>query len=133
MAFDELKARLTATPILALPRDEGQYILDVDASGEGLGAVLSQVQADEEKVIGYASRLCNRAEANYCITRRELLALVYGLKQYRQYLLGRSFLIRTDHSALQWLRSKKEPVGQHARWIDLVEQYDFTISTLCSV
>ena len=115
-AFKQLKERLTTAPILGMPRDEGTYILDTDASNVGLGAVLSQEQDGQEVVLAYASRTLSRAERNYDVTRRELLAVVYGLKVYRQYLLGRRFMIRTDHSALQSLRKTPEPIGQQARW-----------------
>jgi len=53
------------------------------------------------------------------------LAVVYGLKVYRQYLLGRPFVIRTDHSALQSLRKTPEPIGQQARSQTFIEQFNF--------
>ena len=56
-------------------------------------------------VIAYSSRALSKPERNYDTTRRELLAIVYGFKTYKQHLLGRHFVIRTDHSALQWLRT----------------------------
>jgi len=68
--------------------------LDTDASDFGLGTVLSQEQDGCERVIAYASRTLNKAERKYETTRKELLAIVYGLKQYKQYLLGRHFVIR---------------------------------------
>ena len=54
----------------------------------------------------------NNCEIKYCITRKELAAIIFGLKQYRQYLLGRRFTIRSDHAALLYLRSAKELIGQ---------------------
>ena len=126
-AFVELKKRLTEAPVLALPQDEGMYILDTDASADSLGAVLSQVQDGLEKVICYGSRVCSRSECNYDVTKRELLAIVYFLKTFRQYLLGRKFLLRTDHSALQWLRRTPRPVGQQARWLTTIEEFDFEV------
>ena len=126
-AFEELKIRLTTTPILAMPRDDGEYRLDTDASGEAIGAVLSQVQDGEEKVVAFASRLLSHSERNYCVTRRELLAVVYFIKHFRAYLLGHHFLLRTDHAALKWLRSMPEPVGQQARWLEQMEEYTFDI------
>ena len=57
--------------------DDGRYILDMDASETSIGAVLSQVQNGEERVIAYASRTYNKAERNYCTTRKELLAVIY--------------------------------------------------------
>ena len=126
-AFDELKRRLISSPILAMPQDEGQYRLDTDASNESIGAVLSQVQDGQEYVVAYASRLLTAPERNYCVTRRELLAIVYFIKQFRPYLLGKKFTIRTDHAALRWLRNMPEPIGQQARWLELLEEYEFDI------
>ena len=100
-AFEALKERLMTEPVLALPTDDGQYVLDTDASDHGLGAVLSnRTPSGEERVIAYASRRLQASELNYETTRKELLAVVYGLKQFRQYLHGRHIVIRTDHAAL---------------------------------
>ena len=126
-AFEELKKRLVSSPIVAMPQNEGEFRLDTDASNEAIGAVLSQVQDGEERVVAYASRLLTRQEKNYCVTRRELLAVIYFVKHFRPYLLGRKFLIRTDHAALKWLRNMPEPVGQQARWLELLEEYEFDI------
>ena len=126
-AFRKLKDLLTSTPILAMPTDDGTYYLDVDACDTGLGAVLIQDQNGAETVIAYASRTLSKPEKNYDVTKKELLAVVYGLKNYKQYLLGRKFVIRTDHQALQWLRKTPEPMGQLARWLTLIEEYDFSI------
>lgn len=126
-AFIQLKEKLTTAPILGMPTTDGLWYLDTDASDTGLGAVLSQRQNDNEVVIAYASRVLNRSERNYDVTKREMLAVIYGLKNFRQYLLGRAFILRTDHSALQWMRNTPEPMGQLARWITLLEQYNFTI------
>ena len=126
-AFDELRRRLTTAPVVSLPRDEGEYRLDTDASNWAIGAVLSQVQDGEEKVIAYGSRLYSKAEAQYCTTRKELFAVVFFTKYYKQYLLRRKFLIRTDHTALQWLRRTPDPVGQQARWLEQLATFEFDI------
>ena len=126
-AFDELKAALMSPPILALPRDDGMFILDTDAADHSIGAVLSQMQDGQEKVIAYAGRTLNKCEYNYCTTRKELLAVVYFTKLFRQYLLGKHFRIRTDHSAITWLRRTREPIGQNARWLELLEEYNFEV------
>ena len=126
-AFQCLKEKLTTAPIIALPRDEGTFTLDTDASKYSIGAVLSQNQDGEERVVAYGSRLYSQAESNYCTTRQELLAIVYFVRQFKQYLLGRKFLIRTDHAALQWLKRTPEPVGQQSRWLEQLAAYDFDI------
>ena len=102
-------------------------MLDTDASDFGLGAVLAQRQGEQERVIAYASRTLGKPEQKYETTRKELLAIVAGLKQFHQYLLGRHFVIRTDHAALTWLRRTAEPMPQLARWLTFIEQFDYEI------
>ena len=114
---------MTTAPVVAMPHDDGNYRHDTDASGDAIGGVLSQVQDGEERVVAFASRLLSHAEKNYCVTRRELLAVVYFIKHFRAYLLGHHFLLRTDHTALKWLRSMPESVGQQARWLEQMEEY----------
>jgi len=126
-AFDELKTRLTTAPVLASPCSTETYYLDTEASEFGLGVVLSQEQDGEEHVSSYASRSLNTAERSYSITRKELLAVVFGLKRFRPYLIGTQFVIRTDHSALQWLRRTPEPIAQAARWLAIMEEFQFTV------
>ena len=114
-------------PVLALPNETGLFVLDTDASDRSIGAVLSQNQDGEEKVIAYAGRTLSVNERNYCITRKELLAVVYFLKYFKHYLLGREFLVRTDHAALSWLRKTPEPIGQNARWLGFMEEFNFRV------
>ena len=126
-AFEVLREALTTPPILAMPNDTGEFILDTDASDQTIGAVLSQLQDGAEKVIAYASRKLDKREVNYCITRKELLAIVHSLKYFKQYLLGRRFKIRTDHAPLTWLRRTPDPIGQQARWLEIMEEFDFQV------
>ena len=126
-AFDQLKLALTEAPVMALPNDQDEFILDCDASNHSIGAVLSQVQDGVERPICFASQLYNKHEVNYNVTRKELLAVVTFVKKFRQYLWGRSFRIRTDHAALQWLKRTPEPIGQQARWLEILEEYNYSI------
>ena len=87
---------------------DGDFVLDVDASTHGAGAILHQYQNGELLVNEYASRLFNAAERAYCTTRQELAAVVFGLKRFRQYVLGRKVLVRSDHAALSYLRRTKD-------------------------
>ena len=129
-AFQKLKSSLTTAPILGYPsaEEDDVFLLDTDASNCHIGAVLSQRQGGEEKVIAYGSKVLSKSERNYCVTRRELLAVVHFIRQYRHYLLGRKFELRTDHGALAWLFKFKEPEGQVARWLEALSEYDFKIS-----
>ncbi|MEW8548046.1 MAG: RNase H-like domain-containing protein, partial [Candidatus Thiodiazotropha sp.] len=127
-AFNQLKRVLTSAPVLAYPQSHAEYILDCDCSGYGLGSVLSQKQDGVERVISYFSKSLTKAERNYCVTRRELLAVVSAVKHYHHYLFGAKFTIRTDHSALRWLlKTFKNPEGQISRWIEVLSAYNFDI------
>jgi len=126
-SFKALKQRLTTPPILAAPKDEGRFVWDTDASDQALGTVLQQEQDGELKVISYASRALSDTERRYCITRKELLGVVYGLKKYTQHLLGRPIIVRTDHAALTFLMRIPEPLGQQSRWLDFIGEFNIVI------
>eukprot|EP00731_Ephydatia_muelleri_P032795 Em0024g339a len=80
-----------------------------------------------EAVIAYASRSLSRQEQRYCVTRRELLAVVEFIHHFRHYLLGVHFTLRTDHGSLVWIQNFKEPEGQLARWLERLQEYTFTV------
>jgi hypothetical protein len=81
----------------------------------------------DEYVCAYASRVLRGAEKNLSVTEKECLAVIYGLREFRVYLLGSKFTLYTDHIALTWLLNIKEPVGKLYRWAVLIQQYDFDI------
>ena len=124
-AFTTLKEKLTQAPILVYPRFDSEalpFVLQTDASSVGVGAVLEQ----GGKVVAYASRTLTKSERQYSVIQRECLATVYGMKQFRHYLLGRSFTLVTDHAPLQWLSAQKME-GLLCRWSLAIQEYDFTM------
>ena len=129
-AFSRLKEALITAPILALPLEDvnARFVLDVDASNVGAGAVLSQYQNGELKVVSYASCTFDKAQRAYCVTRRELAAFLFGLRTFKAYLLAREFDVRVDHRALLFLESAKEPIGQAARYLDFMSQFKYNIA-----
>ena len=127
MAFDELKEALTNPPVLTLPNSYDSFILDTDASDFCIGAELIQVQDGQERVIAYSSFTLTPEQKNYCTTRKELLSIVRFTRQFRHYLLGRIFTVRTDHSSLTWLLKFKDPQGQLARWMEELSQYNMVV------
>ena len=122
-SFATLKRCLIEAPILSYPTESGQFILDTDASLNGLGAVLSQIQDGEEKVIAYGSKTLNKSQRNYCTTYKELLAVVTFLKAFKHYVWGSKIIVRTDHASLVWLKRFKTPEGMLARWISVVDMF----------
>ena len=124
-AVNLLKSKLMTAPILGYPKDKGEFVLDTDASSFATGAVLSQIQDGKEVVIAYGSRTLNEHELNYCVTRKELLAIVQHIRLFREYLLGKHFRVRTDHSALKYWRNFKDPFDQLGRWLDFLQSFDF--------
>jgi len=126
-SLQTLKQKLILAPILSSPVDNRVYVLDTDASLIGPGVVLQQFQNEELKVIAYGSRCLSPAERSHDTTRREQLAVIYSFKQFRQFLLGRKFLLRVDHSALTYLPTTSDVMGQVARWLQFIEEYNFEI------
>ncbi|GBO32286.1 Retrovirus-related Pol polyprotein from transposon 297 [Araneus ventricosus] len=126
-SFNSLKQALISSPVLTYPRTDKGFILDADASNEGIGTVLSQKIGNEECVIAYFSKSLDKPERNYCVTRKELLAIVKSIEHFHHYLYGQKFLLRTDHASLRWLLNFREPEGQIARWIQRLQEYDFEI------
>ena len=102
-AIAALKHHLVRTPVLAYPRFDPQASEFVLQTAVGLGAVLEQ----DGHTIAYASQSLTSAEHHYSVIQRERLAVVYALKQFRHYLLGRRFQLLTDHAPLQWLSAQK--------------------------
>ena len=122
LAFETLKTKLTTEPVLLVHPDfDKEFLIFCDASDFGVGCVLSQLQDDgSEKVVAYASRHLNESERKYPAIEREALAVVFGIKKFRHYLLDNPFTIISDHRPLQWLHTFKDTNGRVGRWsVDL--------------
>ncbi|GFY29300.1 retrovirus-related Pol polyprotein from transposon 412 [Trichonephila clavipes] len=126
-SFLQLKEALTSSPILIYPQPDKPFILDTDASNESVGAVLSQEIDGQERVVAYWSKCLSKPERNYCVTRKELLAIVKAIEHFHHYLYGQKFLLRTDHASLTWLMNFRNTEGQVARWIQRLNEYYFDI------
>ncbi|GFW72910.1 retrovirus-related Pol polyprotein from transposon 412 [Trichonephila clavipes] len=126
-SFLQLKEALTSSPILIYPQPDKPFILDTDASNESVGAVLSQEKDGQERVVAYWSKCLSKPERNYCVTRKELLAIVKAIEHFHHYLYGQKFLLRTDHASLTWLMNFRNTEGQVARWIQRLNEYYFDI------
>ena len=127
-AFCELKRLLTESPLLVYPDFTKPFVLETDASGAGLGAVLAQKRGDgSTRPIAYASRSLQPHEKNYGITELEGLGVVWAVKHFRPYLYGHSCEVYTDHSALTSLLNTPQPSGKLARWGMAIQELDLKI------
>jgi hypothetical protein len=129
-AFDKMKEAMSSPPVLIPPNWDEPFLLQTDASDVGVGAVLSQIIDGEERAIAFASKSLNAAQKNYTTTDKECLAIVWGVRNFRIYLLGKRFTLQTDHSALQFLntmRLNRDLTGRLARYQMFLQEYDFVI------
>ena len=127
-AFAQLKEFLMSSPVLRFPDFKQPFILETDASGSGLGAVLAQKQpGGTVHPIAYASRSLQKHESNYGITQLEGLGVVWTAKHFRPYLYGHKCTVYTDHEALKSLLNTPHPSGKLARWGMALQELDLTI------
>jgi hypothetical protein len=110
-------------PVLKIADPNDDFLVCIDACKEGLGGVLMQ----EGRVIFYTSRKLNEHEINYVTHDLELDAIVHALKMWRHYLLGRRFVLMTDHCGLRHLFDQPKLNARQVRWMDLLSEFDFEI------
>ena len=98
-----------------------------DASDYAIGAVLSQDHGKGEQPIAYESRKLSKAELNYPIHEKELLAIVHAIKLWQQYLEGQSFTVVTDHASLEYIKSQHTLSRRQARWLEVLQSATFDV------
>jgi hypothetical protein len=129
-AFNALKQAFTTAPILAHVNPNEQFTLETDASDFALGAVLSQVQKDNQlHPVAFYSRKFTPAEINYDVYDKELLAIVASFGEWRHYLEGsqHKILVYCDHKNLQHFTTTRTLNRRQARWSLHLSSFDFTI------
>ncbi|KAH9318924.1 hypothetical protein KI387_020693, partial [Taxus chinensis] len=127
-AFGQLKESLVSSPVLKNLDWSKPFIVYTDASDAALGSTLSQKDENgNEHPIYFGSRQMSSAEVNYTVTEKEALAIIFAVKKFRNYLLGKKFLVVTDHQALKYIVNKPNPSGRIARWIILLQEFEFDI------
>ena len=131
-AFRTLKHRFTSAPILILPDPQRQFVVEVDASNEGVGAILSQRSEQDGKVhpCAFLSRRLSKAERNYDVANRELLAVKLALEEWRHWLEGAEhpFIVWTDHKNLEYIKKAKRLNSRQARWALFFNRFSFSLS-----
>ena len=123
-----MKMYLTTAPVLAYPDYSVDFQLETDASGVGLGAVLSQIQKDRSNQLAFASCTLQASEVNYGITELEALAVVWAVWHFWQYLYGHRCHIMTDNQVLKSLLNTPHPSGELARWGLTLQELDLVIA-----
>ena len=126
--FQHLKAKLTSQPILQYLDYSKEFVLTMDTSNIGLGAVLSQGLLGKDLPVAYASRSLNKAKINYSTSEKELLAIVWVARYFRPYLYRRHFKIVTDHKPSTWIMNVKDPCLRLLRWKIQLEEFDYEIT-----
>ena len=127
-AFEELIDKLTSPPILAFPDYKQKFILHIDASYKGLGAVLFQEKEGKEKPIAYASRGLKNAEKKYPAHKLEFLALKWAITdRFNDMLYGNSFEVITDNNPLTYVLTTAKLDATGHRWLAALATFDFTI------
>ena len=124
-AFSALKNSLAHEVTLAFPDFSRQFRVATDASGVGIGAVISQIQHDgQERPISFISRVLTKTEQKYSTIERELLAIIWALEQFKCYLYGQRFVLQTDHAPLTYLKTNTCPSSRLSRWLMKLSEYD---------
>eukprot|EP00731_Ephydatia_muelleri_P011389 Em0006g283a len=127
-SFQKLKSLLCREPVLRSPDFTKEFVLQTDASDVGVGAVLSQL--DEEGAdhpVAYYSRKLLAREQKYATIEKECLAIKLATQAFRVYLLGRPFIIQTDHRALEWLDRLRENNAKLSRWSIALQPFKFQV------
>lgn len=122
-AFQKLKQAMTKPPVLALPDFFKSFIIECDASGKGIGAILMQ----EGRPIAFLSQALKGKALDLSTYEKELLALVLSVKKWRPYLLGQRFTVRTDQKSLKYLLEQRNGTPTPQRWLSRLLGYDFRV------
>ena len=129
-AFKKLQEEANRVVKRYHPNYDKEFILETDASNMGVGALLYQVGNNGQKqIIKPIAAKFNKSEVNWGITEKEMYAIIWAVKKFEMYLLGRRFKIITDHKAAQWIKDKADLGNARIqRWLELLQYSDFTIS-----
>ena len=127
-AFKTLKKKLTNAETLGYFDTEAKTQLITDASPVGLGAVLTQIQHGEKRIISYASRSLTDVEKRYSQTEKEALGIIWACERFHMYLYGIDFELLTDHKPLQYIYSAtSKPSARISRWVLRLQPYKFKV------
>ena len=124
LVFHPSKEKLTTALVLFISNSGEEYEVYIDASLRGLRCVLMQ----GGKVVAYSSRQLKTHEHNYPTHDLELAVVVFALKLWRCYLYGEKFQVYSDHKSLKYIFTQKDWNLRQRRWVEYLEDYDFTLN-----
>lgn len=122
-AFEELKKAMTHAPVLKMPNFDEPFIIETDASGCGIGAVLQQ----GGHPIAFMSKILAPKHHTLSTYEKEFLAVIQALKKWRGYLLDKHFIIRTNHFSLKHLLEQRITTPAQMKWLPKLMDYDYEI------
>lgn len=127
-SFTTLKDKLCTAPILIFPDFTKDWIVQTDASFQGIAGILSQLGEDQnEHPVYYASRTLTSCERRYSVYELECLAIVFSIKTFKPYIFGHKVILETDHAPLKFLNEAEHRNNRIARWSMTLMGYDLTI------
>ena len=130
LAMKTLKDKMSQAPVLLLPKLELPFQVNTDASGFAIGGVLQQDQGGGLRPVAFESRKFNKTERRYSTYERELLAILHACRTWRHYLLGKHFVVKTDHHSLRYMFSQQQFLGRMFKWMGELQDYDFDVEYL---
>jgi hypothetical protein len=122
-SFEQLKEVMCKDPVLTTPDFTKTFIVECDASGNGIGAILMQ----EGRPLAFESRPLKGKDLHKPIYEKEMMAILHALKKWRPYLIGRHFKVKTDHDSLKYFLEQRLSSEEQQKWVTKILGYDFEI------
>lgn len=122
-AFTHLKTAITTAPVLALPDFDKEFTIETDASGLGIGAVLTQ----QKHPVAFLSKALSSKNQSLSVYDKEMFAILYSVAKWRHYIFGRPFTILTDHQTLKHLLDQRISTPSQQKWLSKLMGYNYKI------
>ena len=127
IAFEDLKLKLSDTPILRGPNWTLLFHISIDASDSSLGDVIGQKEGQQHYAIYFINKNLTPAELNYTVMEKEFLAVTYVINKFLHYIIGYEVLVHIDHSPIRYLMNKPITNGRITRWLLLLQEFNVIV------
>jgi len=122
-AFEEIKLKHTQAPVLALPCSNKVFEVECDASGVGIGGVLTQ---EGQSLAFFSEKLCE-ARRKYSTYDKEFYAIIRSLEHWSHYLVASEFILHSNYEAFKCIQGQHKLNSRHAKWVQFLQSFHFTI------